>query len=116
MDAARRSNLAAIELALLLAAAIMLRFINLGYSNLQGDEIKAFCYSSNFAFPTNFLGFLLMLLHGSVEFIVVCTVGLMDPSSSSELQPRLRVPFANLLGIACLFGLAWFLFNRQTAI
>jgi uncharacterized membrane protein len=116
MDTARRNKLAAIELGLLLAAAITLRFANLGYSNLQGDEIKALCYPGHFTSVVKLIAFLLTQRRGPVEFLVTCAVGLIDPSFSSELLLRLPFAFANLLGIACLFGLAWILFNRQTAV
>jgi len=116
MDAARRDKLAAVEVVLLLAAAITLRFAYLGYSNLQGDEIKALCYPGHFTSVIKFTAFLLMQRRGPVEFIITCAVGLIDPSFSSELILRLPFAFANLLGIACLFGLSWILFNRQTAV
>ena len=116
IGAVRSQPLATIELGALLASGLLLRFDNLGYSNFQGDEIKALCFPGHFSSLIKFLAFLLVQRKGPVEFIVTCTVGLIDPTLSSELLVRLPFALASVLGLACLLGLVWVLFDRQTAI
>ena len=115
LDPIRTRHLLSLEFAALAGAGLLLRFANLGYSNFQGDEIKALCFPSQFASFINFLGFLLTQRKGPVAFIVTCTVGLIDPAFSSELLVRLPFAIASVLGLACTFGLVWALFDRRTA-
>ncbi len=112
----RALSVASFELAALLAAALTLRFTDLGYSNLQGDEIKALCSPHSFNSIIEFLAFLLAQRKGPVEFSVTCAVGLIDPAFSSELLLRLPFAVANLLSLACLFVVAWRLFSRDAAL
>ncbi len=83
MDTARRNKLAAIELGLLLATAITLRFINLGYSDFQGDEISAICHPSHFSSLIKFLGYLLGQQKGPVQYLITCAIW---PGRSCLLQ------------------------------
>ncbi len=115
-ESIRARPLLSLELAALLAGALILRFTDLGYSNLQGDEIKALCSPRSFKSIVGFLAFLLAQRKGPVEFIVTCAVGLIDPAFSSELFLRLPFAVANLLSLACLFVVAWRLFSRPAAI
>lgn len=115
LDPIRTRPLLSLEFAALAGAGLLLRFANLGYSNFQGDEIKALCFPSQFPSFINFLGFLLTQRKGPVAFIVTCTVGLIDPAFSSELLVRLPFAIASVLGLACTFGLVWALFDRRTA-
>ncbi len=108
--------LVSLELAALLAASLFLRLADLGYSNFQGDEVKALCYPGSFKSIAQFLAFLLAQRKGPVEFAITCSVGLIDPSFSSELLLRLPFATANLLSLACLFGIAWRLFDLDSAV
>jgi hypothetical protein len=111
----RQNPLASLQIAALLAVGVSLRFVNLGYSNLQGDEIKALCVPGSFKTVLQFLAFLLAQRKGPVEFVVACAVGLIDPSFSSELLLRLPFALANLLALACLFIVVWRLFSFEAA-
>jgi 4-amino-4-deoxy-L-arabinose transferase-like glycosyltransferase len=77
-----------------------LRLGNLGYSNFQGDEVKALFPSGE----DNLSAFLFDQRKGPLQFLVTFTVQLVDPQYSSEFLVRL--PFA-LAAVASM----WF-FHR----
>jgi 4-amino-4-deoxy-L-arabinose transferase-like glycosyltransferase len=73
-------------LALVILAAAFLRFANLGYSEFQGDEIKAL-YPADAAFPD----FLFSQKKGPVQFLVTLLVRL---ATGGYQEWVTRVPFA----------------------
>lgn len=82
---------------LVLVVTTLLRLLNLGYSNLQGDEIKALFLSPQGQSVTDFL---LTQRKGPIQFLITGAVKLLTPDYSNELL--LRLPFA-LAGIASVF-------------
>jgi 4-amino-4-deoxy-L-arabinose transferase-like glycosyltransferase len=82
---------------LVLVVTTVLRLINLGYSNLQGDEIKALFLSPQGQSVTDFL---LTQRKGPIQFLITGAIKLITPDYSNEVL--LRLPFA-LAGIASVF-------------
>ena len=89
-------------LASLVGSTLWLRFANLGYSNLQGDEIKALCQPIE---GQSLPEFLLSQRKGPIQFLVTCIVSIFDPSFSSELALRLTFATANSLAVFLMFEL-----------
>ena len=112
----RNNKLATLQIGLLLASSILLRFMGLGYSNFQGDEINALCRLSDFGTPVQFLAYLLGQRKGPVQFLVTCALSIFDPSFSSELAVRLPFAIANLVALICFFLLVYRLFTLPIAI
>lgn len=106
-SSARRTSLA-LELGLLAVTATALRFVFLGYSDFQADEIKALCRVADFSSILEFLRYLLGQRKGPLQFLTTCALSLLDPGFTRELITRL--PFA-LASVAAL--LAFFLLVRQ---
>jgi len=100
------------ELGLILAT-IWLRVVNLGYSDYQGDEIKALFLPQPDQRISNFL---LTQRKGPLQFIITFLVKLIDPTYSHRLL--LRAPFA-LAGIFAVFFFYKFIklhFSRKIAL
>ncbi|HJR88867.1 MAG TPA: glycosyltransferase family 39 protein [Aeromicrobium sp.] len=88
-------------LSVVLGIGALLRLWNLGYSNFQGDEIKALFPSGG---DVDLSEFLFDQRKGPLQFLVTFVVRLVDPQYSSELLARL--PFA----LAAVVSL-WFFFR-----
>jgi 4-amino-4-deoxy-L-arabinose transferase-like glycosyltransferase len=112
----RNNTLTTLQLILLTGVSLVLRLVNLGYSNLQGDEILILCRFSDYKTPVQFLVFLLSQRKGPVQYLITCAFSLFDPTFSSELALRLPFAIANLLALACFFLLVYRLFTLQIAI
>ena len=98
---------------LLLVATLLLRLSELGYSDFQGDEIKAFCKPAE---GQNIRGFLLEQRKGPVQFLVTCLYGVVDPAYSSELAVRLPFATASIFAVVTLYLLAKQWFGRPVAL
>jgi 4-amino-4-deoxy-L-arabinose transferase-like glycosyltransferase len=112
----RNHKLITLQLILLIGISILLRLASLGYSNFQGDEIRALCRYSNFATPLQFITYLLGQRKGPLQFVITCGISLLDPRFSSEFTLRLPFAIANLMAVACLFLLVYHLFTLEIAI
>jgi hypothetical protein len=112
----RENKLITLQIGLLLGVSILLRILDLGYSNFLGDEISAFCRFSNFKTPLQFLAYLLGQRKGPVQYLVTCAYSIFDPTFSSELALRLPFVVANLLALVCFFILIYRLFTLRVAI
>ena len=97
---------------LLLAIAAFLRLVNLGYSNLQGDEIKALLLV-----PENqtAIDFLLDQRKGPIQFLVTGLVKLVDPNYSNEVLLRLPFALASIMSVYVFYKLLERLFNTKVA-
>ena len=102
-----------LRVGLLLVATLLLRLSELGYSDFQGDEIKAFC---RLAEGQNIRGFLLEQRKGPIQFLVTCLYGLVDPAYSSELAVRLPFATASIFAVVVFYILADQLFGRSVAV
>ena len=112
----RSNKLITFKFGLLFAVGIGLRFVNLGYSNFQGDEISAICHPSHFDTWIKFLGYLLGQQKGPVQYVISCAYGLFDPAFSSEFGLRLPYALASTLALVCFTVVAWSLFGRLAAV
>lgn len=112
----RDNKLITLQILLLIGVSILLRFVDLGYSNLQGDEILALCRVSDHKSLYQLLADLLRQNKGPVQYLITCAFSLFDPSFSSELALRLPFAVANLLALACFFLLVYRLFTLEIAI
>jgi 4-amino-4-deoxy-L-arabinose transferase-like glycosyltransferase len=112
----RNHKWTALQILLLIGVSLVLRLAQLGYSNLQGDEILTLCRVSDFQSIGEFLGYLLGQRKGPVQYIITCAFSLFDPTFSSELAVRLPFAIANLLAVACFFVLVYRLFTLPIAI
>jgi hypothetical protein len=100
-------------LGLLILATLWLRIANLGYSDFQGDEIKALCRLA----PGQGLGdFLLGQRKGPLQFLVTCTTRLIDPDFSSELIVRLPFSIAGILAVYFFYKLVRLHFGEKPGI
>jgi 4-amino-4-deoxy-L-arabinose transferase-like glycosyltransferase len=90
-----------VALAAVLGIGAFLRLWNLGYSNFQGDEVKALFPSGD---DVDLHAFLFDQRKGPLQFLVTYGVRLADPQYSSELLARL--PFA----LAAVVSL-WFFYR-----
>src|SRR6266702_2765505 len=95
----RKNKLITLEIGFLIGISILLRMVNLGYSNFQGDEINALCRFSEFNTRIQFLTYLLEQRKGPVQYLITCALSFFDPTFSSELTFRLPFAIANLLAI-----------------
>ena len=74
-------------LSVLLISAFYLRFANLGYSDFQGDEIKALLLPDS---GQTISDFLLTQRKGPMQFFVTYILGIFDPSYRNQfLSPIL---------------------------
>ena len=112
----RKNKLITLQIGLLLGVSLLLRIVDLGYSNFLGDEISTLCRFSNFKTPLQFLAYLLGQRKGPVQYLVTCAFSIFDPTFSSELALRLPFAVANLIALVCFFFLVYRLFTLQVAI
>jgi 4-amino-4-deoxy-L-arabinose transferase-like glycosyltransferase len=106
----------ALQITALIGMSLISRLVNLGYSNLQGDEILTLCRFSDFHSLGELLGFLLGQRKGPVQYLITCAFSLVDPTFSSEFALRLPFALANLAALACFFLLVYRLFTLPIAI
>ncbi|HLO13233.1 MAG TPA: glycosyltransferase family 39 protein [Anaerolineales bacterium] len=112
----RKNKLSTLQIAMLLGVSLLLRIVDLGYSNFQGDEISTLCRFSKFQTPIQFLAYLLGQRKGPIQYLVTCAFSIFDPTFSSELALRLPFAVANLIALVCFFILVYRLFTLQVAI
>jgi len=112
----RNNKLITLQIVLLIGVALLLRLVDLGYSNLQGDEVLILCRFSDYQSPGQFLTYLLGKQKGPLQYVVTCALSLFDRSFSSELALRLPFAIANVLALVCFFFLVYRLFTLQIAI
>jgi len=115
-EAIGNHKLLTLQILLLIGVSLVLRLVDLGYSNLQGDEILTLCRVTDHKSPYQLFAFLLRQAKGPVQYLITCTFSLLDPTFSSELALRLPFAIANLLALVCFFLLVYRLFTLQAAI
>jgi hypothetical protein len=94
----RRKLVSYLPLLLLLGGLLWLRLVNLGYSDYQGDEIKALFLPQEGQSP---LDFLLAQRKGPIQFVITNLIGFIDPSYQNQFLTRL--PFAAASVFAAIF-------------
>jgi 4-amino-4-deoxy-L-arabinose transferase-like glycosyltransferase len=100
-----------IILVLIISAA--LRFINLGYSDYQGDEIKAFYRPTT---GQTMVEFLMAQRKGPIQFFVTGIEKLILGDFDNNLLIRLPFALANLLSVFFFYKFVELLFNKKTAV
>ncbi len=90
------------ELVVLMALTLWLRFANLGYSDFQGDEIKALLIPDE---GQSIWNFLLTQRKGPVQFLVTYLLGFITPDYSNRLIMRLPFAIAGALAVFFFFKL-----------
>ncbi|MDX1415707.1 MAG: glycosyltransferase family 39 protein [Candidatus Promineifilaceae bacterium] len=83
---------------LLLISLLWLRLVNLGYSDYQGDEIKALFLPAE---GQSLVDFLLSQRKGPTQFIITYLMGILDPSFQNQFL--IRLPFAAAFVLASGF-------------
>jgi len=104
--------------------AVILRLFNLGYSDYQGDEIKALFLPGD---GQNFFSYLLDQRKGPVQFLITFLLKFINPDYTNQLLIRLpfalagilsRLPFAlaGILSVFFLYKLVEMHFGKRTAL
>lgn len=90
-----------------------LSLVHLGYSNFQGDEIKALCRPKE---GQGLLDFLLSQRKGPVQFLITCLYGLFDPLFSNEFLVRLPFSLASIFSVFVFYKFVNVHFGERIAI
>lgn len=105
-----RINLSWILAILAVAVAAPLRLINLGYSDFQGDEIKAL-----FLQVPDVFRFLMEQRKGPVQFVVTALVKVFDPAYSNHYFDRLPFALAGILSVFFFYKFVELHWNKKLA-
>lgn len=100
-------------LSLLVIATFWLRLAQLGYSNYQGDEIKALCLP---AAGQSLVDFLMGQRKGPIQFLITGATGLLTADCSNELIFRIPFACASILSIYFFWHLIRLHFDEQIAL
>ncbi len=85
----KKINFNFVTVTLFLIVAAYFRFTSLGYSDLQGDEVKPFAYRD----APSFINFLLGNSKGPGQYLVVWTSEFFD-KANNDMEFHYRLPFA----------------------
>jgi predicted membrane channel-forming protein YqfA (hemolysin III family) len=97
----------------LVFVTLWLRLVNLGYSNYQGDEIKAL----SLPFPgQNFIDFLFQQRKGPTQFIITYLIKLVNPTFTNEFLTRLPFALAGILAIFFFYRMVKLNFGTRIAL
>lgn len=97
----------------ILVPAFVLRFFNLGYSDYQGDEIKALYIPGE---NEGFFNYLMDQRKGPVQFIITWLIKFVDPDYSNQLLARFLFALAGFLAVYFMYRLVSIHFSRKTAL
>jgi len=100
------------QLLIVLGIAGVLRFTNLGYSNYQGDEIKALYLPEQ---NESFFEFLMDQRKGPVQFLVTFLLKFINPTYENELLMRIPFVLAGFFAVYFFFKLVEMHFNKKIA-
>ena len=108
----RKNKLEILTLTILLVGAIVLRFVNLGYSNYTADEYGAMVWSKHTQnnFPTDLKEFFLTRKKGPTQYLVSHIPISITGDYNNELA--LRTPFAVFSALSII--VFYFLVKRLT--
>lgn len=99
-------------LVLLMVVGAFLRLTNLGYSNYQGDEIKALFNPTD---GQSVVKFLLDQRKGPVQFLITFLLKFLNPSYENEFLVRLPFAIAGILAVFYFYKLLKHHFNEKVA-
>ncbi len=97
----------------ILFIAFILRFINLNYSDFQGDEIKALFLPSN---DQSIAEFLFSQRKGPLQFLVTLIVNLFDPNYTNQFLVRFPFALAGLLSVYFFYKVLKLHFGSRIAL
>lgn len=97
---------------LILAITLILRLVNLGYSDYQGDEIKALFIPNP---GQTHWEFLMDQRKGPVQFIITGFLALVDPRFESQFLMRAPFALAGLLSVLVFYKLVELHFGKSVA-
>jgi 4-amino-4-deoxy-L-arabinose transferase-like glycosyltransferase len=100
-------------IALLFISTLWLRFVDLGYSNFQGDEVLALCHPG---VTQRLQDFLMGQRKGPIQYLITCLYGVYDPSFSSEFLIRVPFALANTISVGLFYLLVRQYFNTKIAL
>ena len=100
-----------LPLLIIILATFSLRFLNLGYSNYQGDEIKAFFLPGDEPVSK----FLVTQRKGPGQFVVTFLIKLVNSDYSNELVSRFPFALAGALAVFFFYRLVERHFNKKIA-
>ena len=103
-----------VPLFILVIAASILRIQNLGYSDYQGDEIKALFPTSS-SFGNNIFSYLLDQRKGPGQFIITYLIKFINSSYTSEFITRLPFALAGIFSIIFFYKLINLHFGKKIA-
>ncbi|RUR72133.1 ArnT family glycosyltransferase [Chlorogloeopsis fritschii PCC 9212] len=102
-----------IPLAYLILATFWLRLINIGYSNYQGDEIKALYRPQD---GQSMLNFLLTQRKGPIQFLVTYLMSFINPDYDNEFLLRLPFTIASIFAIYFFYKFVKIEFGQKIAL
>ncbi|MFA6981800.1 MAG: glycosyltransferase family 39 protein [Patescibacteria group bacterium] len=98
---------------LLLSSALLLRICDLGYSDYQGDEIKALFIPDPGQSVSEFL---LTQRKGPVQFFVTFLLKLLDPMYAHRFWMRVPFALAGTLSVLIFYKLLCLHYNKRVAL
>jgi 4-amino-4-deoxy-L-arabinose transferase-like glycosyltransferase len=107
-----KKSLSNIYLLFLLVLAAILRLINLGYSDYQGDEIKALYIPSP---DQNIFSYLLDQRKGPMQFFITYLMKFIDPNFTNEFLMRLPFAIAGILAVVFFYKFVKMHFGKLPA-
>jgi 4-amino-4-deoxy-L-arabinose transferase-like glycosyltransferase len=99
-------------LVFVVAVAAILRLVNLGYSDFQGDEIRAQYLPVQ---GEGFFDFLMRQRKGPFQFIISYLISFADPSYKNYFIDRLPFALAGIFAIYFFYKFAVIMFNKRVA-
>jgi 4-amino-4-deoxy-L-arabinose transferase-like glycosyltransferase len=97
---------------ILVVIAAWLRLSNLGYSDYQGDEIKALFLPPQ---GQSALGFLMDQRKGPIQFLITAFLKIFDPDYSNQFLIRLPFALAGILAVYFFYKLIKLHFGNKVA-
>jgi hypothetical protein len=102
-----------IPLAYLILTTFWLRLINIGYSNYQGDEIKALYRPQD---GQSMLDFLLTQRKGPIQFLITYLMSFINPDYDNEFLLRLPFTIASIFAIYFFYKFVKIEFGQKIAL
>lgn len=100
------------QLLIIIVLSFVLRFIHLGYSDFQGDEIKALYLPLQ---DQSFFTYIMDQRKGPVQFIITFLLKFIDPSYNNQFLIRLPFAIAGFLSVYFFFKLIEIHFGKKIA-
>lgn len=92
---------------------VWLRLVNLGYSDYQGDEIKALFRPSE---GQSLLNFLMNQRKGPIQFLITYLMRFIDPTYMNQFLMRLPFAIAGVLSVYFFYKLVQMYFDKKVAL